>query len=70
MKEFNNYHFDLFCKYYELKSKIEYSYPHEQFTNIRYTYSQRIIDFIVDEIKKDPENIISNIKERLKQKTS
>ena len=31
-------------------------------------YIKRILDFIIDEIKKDPENIINNIKERLKQK--
>lgn len=69
-KEFNQEHFKLFCKYFDLKNKPEYCYPHTQFANTTYTYSQRTIDFIVDEIRKDPENIISNIKERLRQKTS
>jgi hypothetical protein len=68
IKEFNQYHFKMFCNYYDLKDKIEFCYPHEQFKNITYTYSPRIIDFIIGEIKKDPENIINNIKERLKQK--
>ena len=67
-KEFNQYHFKMFCKYFDLKSKIEFCYPHTQFAKPNYSYSQRTIDFIVEEIRKDPENIISNIKERLKQK--
>ena len=41
-----------------------------QFAKTNYTYSQRTVDFIVNEIKNDPENIITKIKERLKQKTS
>ena len=69
-KEFNQYHFKMFCKYFDLKSKIEFCYPHTQFAKPSYSYSQRTVDFIVDEIQKDPENIISKIKERLKQKTS
>jgi hypothetical protein len=69
-KEFNQYHFKMFCKYFDLKSKIEFCYPHTQFAKPNYSYSQRTVDFIVDEIQKDPENIISKIKERLKQKTS
>ena len=67
-KEFNQYHFNIFCDYYGLKDKIEFCYQHKQFTTITYSYSSRIIDFIVDEIKKDPENIVNNIKERLKKK--
>lgn len=67
-KEFNQYYFNMFCDYYDLKNKIEFCYQHKQFKNITYTYSPRIIDFIINEIKKDPENIINNIKERLKQK--
>lgn len=68
LKEFNQYYFNMFCDYYDLKNKIEFCYQHKQFKNITYTYSPRIIDFIIDEIKKDPENIINNIKERLKRK--
>ena len=41
-----------------------------QFAKTNYTYSQRTVDLIVNEIKNDPENIITKIKERLKQKTS
>lgn len=68
IKEFNQYHFKMFCKYYDLKSQIEFCYPHTQFAKPNYTYSQRAVDFIVEEIKKDPENIIQNIKDKLKQK--
>jgi len=66
--KFNSHYFNLFCKYYEMKSNIKWSYPHTQFSTPCYTYSMQAIDFIVDEIKKDPENILNNLKERIKAK--
>ena len=59
---FNNFHFANFCKYYGLKSNKKLCYAHMQFSSPQYTYSQQAIDFIVDEIKKDPQNILNNIK--------
>ena len=32
-----------------------------------YSYSMQAIEFIVDEIKKDPENILDNLKNKLKK---
>lgn len=66
-KEFNRYHFNLLCKYYNIKDNPKWCYLHTQFANPNYTYSIQAIEFIVEEIKKDPENIIGNIKERLKK---
>lgn len=68
IEKFNTYHFDLFCKYYNIKNNEKWCYVHKQFAMPSYTYSLQAIDFIIDEIKKDPENIIGNIKERLKTK--
>lgn len=60
--KFTSFHFNNFCKYYGLKENEQFCYVHRQFTNPQYSYSRKTIDFIVDEIKKDPENILDNIK--------
>lgn len=67
-KDFNSYHFNLFCKYYSIKENTKLCYQH-QLTHT-YGYSIQTIDFIVDEIKKDPENIIQNLKNSLKKNKS
>lgn len=60
--KFTSFHFTNFCKYYGLKENEKLCYIHRQFSNLQYSYSQQMIDFIVDEIKKDPEHILDNIK--------
>lgn len=65
-KKFNAYHFNLFCKYYRIKDNPKLCYQH-QLTHT-YGYSIQTIDFIVEEIKKDPENIIQNLKKSLTKK--
>lgn len=60
--KFTSFHFSNFCKYYGLKENEKLCYAHRQFSTPQYTYSQQMIDFIVDEIKKDPEHILDNIK--------
>ena len=62
-KRFNTYHFNLFCKYYGIKENPKFCYQH-QLTHT-YGYSIQTIDFIVEEIKKDPDNIIQNLREYL-----
>ena len=65
-KRFNAYHFNLFCKYYGIKENPKLCYQH-QLTHT-YGYSIQTIDFIVEEIKKDPDNIIQNLREYLSKK--
>lgn len=65
--KFNNYHFQLIINYYNLKANDKYCYVHKQFTTPQYSYSQQAIDFIIDEIKKDPSNILDQIKTQLKK---
>lgn len=65
-KKFNAYHFNLFCKYYDIKSNPKLCYQH-QLTHT-YGYSIQAIDFIVEEIKKDPDNIIQNLRNSLAKK--
>lgn len=65
---FNMYHFDLFNKYYGIKGNEKLCFTYKVGTAPTYSYSIQAIDFIVDEIKKDPENIIQSLKEHLKKK--
>lgn len=61
--EFNNYTFTLFCKYFNLKENKKYCYKYNLYpSNPTYSYSQATIDFIITEIKKDPEHIVQNLK--------
>lgn len=59
---FNNFHFKLFTSFYDLKNDIKYCYKYDIHQQPTYTYSQAAIDLIYSEIKKDPENIIQNLK--------
>lgn len=63
----NMYHFDLFCKYYSIKENSKLCYVHRVASQPTYSYSIQTIDFIVEEIKKDPENIIQNLKKSVKK---
>lgn len=64
------YHFNLFCKYYDLKNNTKLCYTTKVFSSPRYSFSLQAIDFIVEEIKKDPENIIQNLKKSLQKNKS
>ena len=65
---FNQYHFQLFANYYDIKSNPRFCYINTIGETPVYSYSMQAIDFIVDEFKKDPDNIINNLKEKLKSK--
>ena len=61
-KGFNSFHFTNFCKHYGIKENEKFCYVHKQFKQPQCTYSHQLIDFIVDELSKDPQNILNNIK--------
>lgn len=63
--KFNMYHFNLFCKYYNIKDNSKLCYISKMFSQPQYSYSLQTIDLIVEEIKKDPKNIIQNLKKKL-----
>ncbi len=67
--EFNSYCFSLFCKYYNIKDNLKLCYAYKLHAQPQYSYSLQAIDFIVDEIKKDPENIIQNLKNKKNKPT-
>ena len=60
---FTTNNWDLFVKYFGLKANLDFCYLHE--ISRRYCYSMQAIDFVVDEIRKDP-NIIQTLKEKVK----
>lgn len=67
MLNFNSWHFNLFCKYYKLKENEDFCYITTTFGQPQYSYSIKAIELIVDEIKKDPDNIIQNLKNSVKK---
>ena len=69
-KRFNSSHFNLFCQYFDIKNNTKLCYAYKISSQPQYSYSLQTIDFIVDEIKKDPENIIQNLKERIQKNKS
>ncbi len=66
--KFNKYHFNLFCKYYSIKENKKMCYVYKVGSTPKYSYSLQTIEFIVDEIKRNPINIIDDLKEKIKNK--
>ena len=66
---FNQYHFQLFCNYYDLKNNEKFCFINNIGEIPIYSYSIQAIEFIVEEIKKDPINIINNLKEKIKKRS-
>lgn len=61
---FTTHDFGLFNRFFEIKSNPQYTFHYK--IGDRYGYSQKVVDFIFEEIKKDPENIIQNLKANIK----
>lgn len=64
---FTSNHFKVFCDFYNVKENSNYTYIYSLNPQPYYSYSQKLIDFIKEEIKKDPENIVQNLKSKLKK---
>lgn len=62
---FNSYHFQLFIDFYDIKSNKKYCYAYHVNQQTLYSYSQAAIEFILGEIKKDPERIVQNLRQAL-----
>ena len=59
---FNSYVLNLFIEFYDIKSDNKYSYKHSLGNSTSYTYSERLIDFIINEIKKNPDGLVESLK--------
>lgn len=66
---FNKYHFQLMIGYYSIKEKNNLCFKHKV-PKVAYTYSYRAIEFIFQELLKDPEHILDNIKASLNKERS
>ncbi|ETJ38650.1 hypothetical protein Q604_UNBC07301G0026 [human gut metagenome] len=66
--KFNRYIFLMFCDYYGLKEIEKFCFVYKIHKQNQYSYSMQVVDFIIDEIKKDPDNIVKNIKKSLIKK--
>lgn len=65
---FNSYVLNLFINFYNLKANPKYAYCHIVGNNKSYTYSQSCVEFIVNEIEKDPINIVESLKSGINKK--
>ena len=64
-KTFNKSDLTSFIQFYDLKNNPIYAYAHKTDGHTpSYSYSPRIVDFIVDKIKKNPTGVINNIRSK------
>nr|DAG49835.1 MAG TPA: Protein of unknown function (DUF3644) [Caudoviricetes sp.] len=60
--KFNMFHFTNFVKHFGVKENEKLCYAYTVSRYPQYSYSQQAIDFIFDELAKDPEQILDKIK--------
>ena len=67
-KSFTSNDWRLFVSFYGIKSRPELAYEHEIASSSQFSYSMRVVDFIMERIKDDPTGIIDSLKEICKKK--
>ncbi len=60
--EFNSFHFNNFVNHYGLKTQEKFCWTNNIGNTPQYSYSQQAVDFVFDELRKDPEHILNRIK--------
>lgn len=63
-KGFNSYVLNLIIEFYNVKQNEMYAYKHVIGNQEQYTYSQQFVDFIIGEIRKNPDHFVESLKER------
>lgn len=61
---FNSYVLNLFIHFFDMKNNKKYAYKHKIGNMESFTYSQQAAEFIVNQIKQNPKNIVNKIKKR------
>ena len=61
-KGFNSYVMNLVIDFYNVKSEPLYAYKHTIGNQEHYTYSQQFVDFIYEEIKKNPNQFVESLR--------
>ncbi|MCI5725423.1 DUF3644 domain-containing protein [Fusobacterium sp.] len=62
-KGFNSHVLTLIIDFYNIKNDTKFSYEHIVGNTRSYSYSQQFIEFIVSEIKKNPEKFVESLKD-------
>lgn len=62
-KGFNTYVLKLIIDFYNIKSDSMYAYKHQIGKNEQYSYSELFVEFIVNEIQKNPTKFVESLKE-------
>lgn len=63
-KGFNQYVLNLIIEFYDVKNNEAFAYKHAIGNQEQYTYSQQFVDFIFDEIKKNPDTFVTSLRQR------
>lgn len=63
-KGFNSYVLGLVLDFYDMKNDEMYAYRHSIGNQQQYTYSDRAVEFIVGEIKKNPDHFVESLRQR------
>ena len=61
-KGFNTYVLNMVIDFYNVKAEPRFAYKHEIGKTPQYTYSQQFVDFIFEEIKKNPSGFVESLK--------
>ena len=65
-KGFNSYVLGLVLDFYDVKNDEQYAYRHSIGNRQLYTYSDKAVQFIVGEIKKNPDHFVESLRQRKK----
>ena len=63
-KGFNQYVLNLIIDFYDIKNEEKYAFKHTIGKQQSFTYSQQFIEFIVNEIKKNPTRFVDSLKNK------
>lgn len=67
--KFNNHHFQLFLKFYDIKSNKALCYTYNIASQPQYSFSEKVITLIIDKIRENPTYVIQNIREKNKKRS-
>lgn len=69
-KRFNAFHFDVFVKFYEMKSSETFSYnTSPKGESPSWLYSQQAVDLILQELRRNPEGVIDGMRAELARRS-
>lgn len=63
-KGFNSYVLNMVIEFYNVKADPQYAYKHTIGNQEQYTYSQQFVEFILSELKKNPDGFVKSLRQR------